>query len=220
MALSGEQGLQELEEMNLSFEVDHWELGQMRTDEIIPGGASLKVTRENYNQYIHSFANYKLNIEMKDQCRAFRNGFKQLVPVEWMRMFGSRELQLVISGDNQGIDMEDLKRNVNYASGYHESQPYIRAFWEIVASLSKEEQGNFLKFITSCSRPPLLGFASIYPKICIQNIPQFTEGGGVPRLPSAATCMNLLKLPKYDDTATLREKLLYAISANCGFELS
>jgi hypothetical protein len=61
----------------------------------------LKVTRENYNQYIHSFANYKLNIEMREQCRAFRNGFKQLVPLTWTRMFGSRELQVVISGDNR-----------------------------------------------------------------------------------------------------------------------
>jgi ubiquitin-protein ligase E3 C len=32
--------------------------------------------------------------------------------------------------------------------------------------------------------------------------------------------MNLLKLPEYLNTKTLREKLLYAINANAGFELS
>ena len=41
-----------------------------------------------------------------------------------------------------------------------------------------------------------------------------------PRLPSAATCMNLLKLPKYDSEQMLKEKLLYAIRSNSGFELS
>jgi ubiquitin-protein ligase E3 C len=40
------------------------------------------------------------------------------------------------------------------------------------------------------------------------------------RLPSAATCMNLLKLPRYSNPQQLRDKLLYAISSNSGFELS
>lgn len=42
----------------------------------------------------------------------------------------------------------------------------------------------------------------------------------VNRLPSASTCFNLLKLPNYRRADTLRMKLLYAISANAGFELS
>lgn len=40
------------------------------------------------------------------------------------------------------------------------------------------------------------------------------------RLPTASTCMNLLKLPEYLHTATLRDKLTYAISSSSGFELS
>ena len=40
------------------------------------------------------------------------------------------------------------------------------------------------------------------------------------RLPTSATCMNLLKLPPYDSRETLRDKLIYAIEAGCGFELS
>ena len=40
------------------------------------------------------------------------------------------------------------------------------------------------------------------------------------RLPTAATCMNLLKLPPYQDTRLMRDKLLYAIKAGAGFELS
>ena len=40
------------------------------------------------------------------------------------------------------------------------------------------------------------------------------------RLPTAATCMNLLKLPPYGSAEQIREKLLYAVKAGAGFELS
>lgn len=92
--------------------------------------------------------------------------------------------------------------------------------------------GSFLKFVTSCSRQPLLGFKQLNPAFCIQKVPayasQYSAGmeaapsnsSEAPRLPTAATCMNLLKLPQYDSTATLREKLLYAVRSNSGFELS
>ena len=45
-------------------------------------------------------------------------------------------------------------------------------------------------------------------------------GKDVSRLPSASTCSNMLKLPNYRRASTMREKLLYAINANAGFELS
>jgi ubiquitin-protein ligase E3 C len=46
------------------------------------------------------------------------------------------------------------------------------------------------------------------------------DAGARQRLPTAATCMNLLKLPPYKGVAEMREKLLYAITAGAGFELS
>ena len=36
------------------------------------------------------------------------------------------ELQLLISGEQKPIDIADLRRNVNYAGGYADSQPYIQ----------------------------------------------------------------------------------------------
>jgi len=52
------------------------------------------------------------------------------------------------------------------------------------------------------------------PPFCIQH------AGSVDRLPTSSTCMNLLKLPEFQDEKTLREKLLYAIQSGAGFELS
>ncbi len=40
------------------------------------------------------------------------------------------------------------------------------------------------------------------------------------RLPTAATCMNLLKLPPYADPRQMRDKLLLAITEAQTFDLS
>ena len=41
---------------------------------------------------------------------------------------------------------------------YTLSHPTIQYFWEVVAQFSEEDKKRLLKFVTSCSRPPLLGF--------------------------------------------------------------
>lgn len=62
------------------------------------------------------------------------------------------------------------------------------------------------------------------PRFGIQQVPAWSPGQDplctAPRLPSAATCMNLLKLPVYRNREELRQKLLYAIDSHSGFELS
>jgi len=111
-----------------------------------------------------------------------------------------------------------------YAGGYHPSQTIIQWLWDVVEEMTPDQQRKFLKFMTSCSRQPLLGFRSLTPLPCIQQI-RLNEGeetmnGHQLRLPTSATCMNLLKLPNYGSRELLKTKLLYAIEAGAGFELS
>jgi ubiquitin-protein ligase E3 C len=40
-------------------------------------------------------------------------------------MFSPREIQLLISGEQKPIDIQDFRQNVNYAGGYSDSDPYI-----------------------------------------------------------------------------------------------
>ena len=87
-------------------------------------------------------------------------------------------------------------------------------FWQVVSGFSELEKKQLLKFVTSCSRPPLLGFRQLHPPFRV--IP----GVGDDRLPSASTCMNVLKLPRFSDNVIMKEKLLYAIFSETGFELS
>jgi ubiquitin-protein ligase E3 C len=104
--------------------------------------------------------------------------------------------------------------------GYHEEHPVIIVLWETLRGFTPQQQRQFLKFVTSCSRAPLLGFAYLEPRMCVQMSGGMLQPGATERLPTAATCMNLLKLPPYRTVKQMREKLLYAISAGAGFELS
>jgi ubiquitin-protein ligase E3 C len=39
------------------------------------------------------------------------------------------------------------------------------------------------------------------------------------KLPTASTCFNILRLPSYTNSKVMKEKVLYAINSNAGFEL-
>jgi ubiquitin-protein ligase E3 C len=189
-----------------------------QTVELIPGGSSIAVTKDNAVRYIHLRAHRRLNIDSNVQTNAFLNGFRDLIPASWVRLFSPYELQRLIGGNDElkGIDVKDLKAAITYGGGYHPSQEVMHWFWNIVEEMTTDQQRKLLKFITSCSRPPLLGFGSMNPRICICQVRISVEV----RLPTSATCMNLLKLPNYQSKEVMKEKLIYAIESGSGFELS
>ena len=61
---------------------------------LVPGGENIPVTSANLSRYIQLVANYRLNTQISAQCRAFLRGFRSLIPLSWMRMFGPAELQV------------------------------------------------------------------------------------------------------------------------------
>lgn len=201
-------------ELGLDFTVLSDELGERRVDELKPGGANITVTSHNRIEYIHLMADYKLNKQIRAQCYAFKQGISNVVSLDWLQMFNNKELQVLISGAQIPVDVHDLKLHTNYTGGYTPDHPTIISFWKVVDEFTDQQRSQLLKFVTSCSRPPLLGFKELDPPFCVQH------AGSVDRLPTSSTCMNLLKLPEFPDEKTLREKLLYAIQAGAGFELS
>uniref|UniRef100_A0A1X7TA40 HECT-type E3 ubiquitin transferase n=1 Tax=Amphimedon queenslandica TaxID=400682 RepID=A0A1X7TA40_AMPQE len=97
---------------------------------------------------------------------------------------------------------------------YSQDHDTIKLFWDVVREFSEKEKQDLIKFVTSCSRAPLLGFSELHPPFTILSARETDH------LPSASTCMHLLKLPLFDNKDTLRDKLVYAISSGSGFELS
>ncbi|TDG42604.1 hypothetical protein AWZ03_010965 [Drosophila navojoa] len=204
----------DVSELNLDFTVASSSLGQTQVVELKPQGQSTPVTNSNRIEYLQLIANYKLNVQIKRHCKAFRKGLSNVLPIEWLYMFSNKELQILISGAEIPIDLEDLKKHCKYGGEYSPEHPSIVAFWEAVEGFDDLQRRQLLKFVTSCSRPPLLGFKDLDPPFFIQN------AGDMERLPTASTCTNLLKLPPFKNAEQMREKLIYAIQSGVGFELS
>ncbi|VDP38075.1 unnamed protein product [Schistosoma curassoni] len=145
-------------------------------------------------------------------------------------------------GGRQISVTNDVKQHTRYSGGFHSNHRVIRWLWDILRrDFDDRERSLFLKFVTSCSRPPLLGFANLEPPFCIRCVHYTNEDQDlgdtlgsvlkgflgvvgrreeVSRLPTASTCFNLLKLPNYSSRSALKEKLRYAINSHAGFELS
>eukprot|EP00698_Gefionella_okellyi_P001089 TRINITY_DN1096_c0_g2_i1.p1 TRINITY_DN1096_c0_g2~~TRINITY_DN1096_c0_g2_i1.p1 ORF type:complete len:698 (+),score=143.86 TRINITY_DN1096_c0_g2_i1:1026-3119(+) len=203
-----------VEDLGLTFAYVDNDLGDAYTVDLIENGRNTAVTNRNVVLYIHLMSNYRLNVSIKPQCDAFLRGFECTVSQDWIKMFSPNDLQILISGTPTPIDIRDLYENTHYGRPYSQSHPTVQMFWAVVAEMSDEERRLLLKFATSCSQPPLLGFGSLQPKFGIIGTDQLDN------LPTASTCQNLLKLPAYQDIDVLRQKLLFAISNAQGFELS
>ncbi|XP_078443992.1 ubiquitin protein ligase 6 isoform X2 [Wolffia australiana] len=210
-----------ISELELYFVIVNNEYGEQKEEELIPGGRNKQVTNENVIMFIHLVANHRLNFQIRQQSLHFLRGFQQLIKKEWIEMFSEDEIQLLISGSLEVLDVDDLRANTQYAGGYHPDHECILAFWEVLKSFSLEHKKKFLKFVTGCSRGPLLGFKHLEPKLCIRRSAASTATEeDLNRLPTSATCMNLLKLPPYKSKEQMRTKLMYAINAEAGFDLS
>jgi ubiquitin-protein ligase E3 C len=126
-------------------------------------------------------------------------------------MFNQQELKILVGGAEEPIDTDDLRSHAVYGGLYDENHPTIQLFWRVVKSLDVEKRRMLLRFVTSCARPPLLyvkaqylllrcivfrltcifhsGFRELRPKFAIRD-----AGTDTSRLPTASTCVNLLKV--------------------------
>ncbi|KJA15318.1 hypothetical protein HYPSUDRAFT_194398 [Hypholoma sublateritium FD-334 SS-4] len=204
-----------LEDLALNFTMAIEEFGLTKTVDLIPNGSNISVTKENRLTYIYLVSHYRLSKQIKQQSEAFFEGLSEMIDQKWLRMFNQQEVQILIGGVNSPIDLDDLRQNTNYGGLYDDAHPVIVTFWNVVNSLDQEQRRALLRFVTSCSRPPLLGFKELIPLFSIRD-----AGVDQNRLPTSSTCVNLLKLPRYETERTLREKLVQAINSNAGFDLS
>jgi ubiquitin-protein ligase E3 C len=183
--------------------------------ELFPGGAKVDVTHANRLRYINAVAKYYLHDRIKRQAGAFFHGLYQVINNSLLGIFSAPELQVLISGTLTGISAIDLQANCQY-SGYYSGDSHMRRFWTIFDGFEQEDKARLVKFVTSCERPPSLGFSDLTPPFTIQRV----ENPHDDRLPTASTCFNVLKLPTYTSASILKAKLLQAIRSSSGFELS
>ncbi|XP_067934700.1 ubiquitin-protein ligase E3B-like [Watersipora subatra] len=230
----------DIEELELNFSYDENVMGKLQNYELKPGGRAISVTNANKISYVHYMARFKMHTRIREQTKAFIRGFGSIVSYEWLQMFSTPEVQKLISGDTIDIDLADLRKHTQYYGGFHNNHRVVNWLWDILQKdFNEKERGQFLKFITSCSKPPLLGFGQLEPPFSIRCVEvsddqdtgdtigsvlkgffSIRKNEPAGRLPTSSTCFNLLKLPNYSKKRILRDKLRYSILNNTGFELS
>ncbi|XP_065890153.1 E3 ubiquitin-protein ligase HACE1-like [Dysidea avara] len=178
-----------------------------------------EVTEENKNDFIKAFSSFKLEISIEKELEAFQNGFWEMIPVEYLRIFTPDQFSLLLSGIPT-IDVDDWKDNTEYSPPSIQSSDVVVWFWSLVRSLPEEEKALLLKFATGSPRVPVGGFAHLEG---ISGLTKFRISfiSGEDRVPEASTCFNNLKLSQYTSEQQCRDKVLIAIRFGCeGFSFA
>mmetsp|Transcript_10348 Transcript_10348/g.20954 ORF Transcript_10348/g.20954 Transcript_10348/m.20954 type:complete len:1614 (-) Transcript_10348:51-4892(-) len=201
---------------HLTFSMEDMSFGRTQIIDLVPNGRSTPVTEENKEDYVSKICQYRMTTAIKNQIKAYLDGFHELINPELISIFTPRELELMISG-LPDIDVDDLKKNTEY-TGWRPADKEIGWFWKIMYELSRDEKAKFLQFVTGSAKVPLAGFSELQG---MRGTKKFTinkdsSGGSKGALMSAHTCFNTLDLPVYQSEEELRAKLLYAINEGTG----
>ncbi|CAB1313936.1 unnamed protein product, partial [Coregonus sp. 'balchen'] len=200
--------------VELYFAQDMEILGKVSTHQLKDDGENELVTAENKEEYISLLTDWRFTRGVEEQTKAFLDGFNEVVPLEWLRYFDEKELELMLCG-MQEIDLSDWQKNTIYRH-YTKNSKQIHWFWQVVKEMDNEKRIRMLQFVTGTCRLPVGGFAELIgsngpQKFCIDKVGKETW------LPRSHTCFNRLDLPPYKSLEQLREKLMFAIEETEGF---
>ncbi|KAJ2162164.1 hypothetical protein GGF46_000906 [Coemansia sp. RSA 552] len=199
----------ELEFLERTFEVEYEDLGEIRTRELVPGGAHTQLTADNRQLFIDKYVDFVFNVSCERQFAEFKRGFDRICGASYVRFMRPQELELLVCGCSD-LDFAALEQSTIYDGGYTKSTPVIQHFWEVVSGFSDELKRKLLFFATSSDRVPIGGLSKLHFVIA-------KNGGDSDRLPTSHTCFNVLLLPEYSSMGKLRERLLTAIHNSEGF---
>lgn len=184
---------------------------------LLPNGQDVPVTAENRVRYIYLLSDFKLNKELHRASSAFLAGFRRLIDEKWLRILSEGELQQVISGSTGGtLDVDDLQRHTEVSNCSGPRDRLVKDFFTALRAMEPQQQVKVLRFVTSCSRAPLLGFSHLQPPFTIYKVHIRNDSE---KLPTASTCFNTLKLPTYSSWKIMKQKLEFVIVQDAGFEL-
>ena len=185
--------------------------GHLITQNLIPNGDDILVTKDNLNLYIEKRIENLRNSQLIGVNEIIK-GINSVFDINYLKIFSSDQLGLLING-TPFIDVDDWRINTQY-KGYNYYDNTIILFWDVISSLSQEELSNFLLFCTGSSKVPIGGFKSLESnrgKISIFEIVKIEYKEGAKNFLRVHTCFNRLDLPNFPDEYTLRQAIKFAL---------
>lgn len=89
---------------------------------------------------------WRMTRGIEDQTKAFLEGFNSVVPLEWLKYFDERELELILCG-MQEIDVEDWQRNTIYRH-YTRNSKQVLWFWQVSLPVRSDQHCYFCVRVT------------------------------------------------------------------------
>ena len=209
---------------------------------IDPSAAGAVGTAANLRRYIDGLVFAKATNCAGPALAAFANGFWDVVPQAYLRVFSGSELGGLLHGQRR-ISVSDLQAatvlNPPTESAHH------RYLWQVLRTFSQADLRRFIRFLTGTETVPASGFRALrwVPNIDVPaevkaqaatlraaavapNVPIVAVGGvpvplaDAPKfqaqidriLPSASTCSSTLHLPPYSSARILEERLRFALT--------
>lgn len=202
-----------IEELGLDFTLPGYPNIELRK-----GGKDMAVNLDNLGQYVNLVSHWLLVEGVSTQMEAVREGFESVFPVDTLQMFYPEELDQIFCGSSMlhqasytKWDPAALLEACKPDHGYTGDSKSIKVLFEVMSSYSRDEQRQFLQFVTGCPRLPVGGFKALSPPLTIvKKSFDCPDANPDDYLPSVMTCVNYLKLPDYSSKEIMREKLRIA----------
>uniref|UniRef100_A0A8D3BTD1 HECT and RLD domain containing E3 ubiquitin protein ligase 3 n=1 Tax=Scophthalmus maximus TaxID=52904 RepID=A0A8D3BTD1_SCOMX len=192
-------------------EITRENYGMTEVKELIPGGESVSVDRNNRKEFVEAYLRYVFSDSVSEQYSAFSSGFLKVCGGEILSLFQPSELMAMVVGNNN-YNWEEMEKNTVYKGEYTATHPTVRLFWEVFHEFPLEKKKQFLLFLTGSDRIPIHGMESL--RIIIQSTTAEEH-----YLPVAHTCYNLLDMPRYQTKEILHRRLTRAVEQYEGFSL-
>ncbi|BGP04499.1 Putative E3 ubiquitin-protein ligase [Rhodotorula toruloides] len=185
--------------------------GEVVEVDLVENGAEVAVTDENRQDYVQRLVNFILSTSVSSQWDAFSEGFNEVCSGNALSLFKAQELELVVRGSPEPLDVQALK-GVTVYEGFSADEPTIQHFWSVFASLQPDRQRRLLAFCTASDRIPATGVSGLQLRLqCL--------GDDNDRLPQSHTCFNTLSMWRYGTREKVERMLVRAMEDSEGFGL-
>ncbi|KAI9892950.1 MAG: putative E3 ubiquitin-protein ligase [Vezdaea aestivalis] len=190
--------------------------GEVTQIPLCVNGEKRAVTNTNRREFVNLYVQYLLDAAVARQFEPFKRGFFTVCGGNALSLFRSEEIELLIRGSDEPLDVLSLKAVAHYENwgpGANASlEPVVCWFWTAFEESNPKRQRKLLSFITGSDRIPAMGAASLVIKLS-------RLGDDSERFPAARTCFNMLQLYRYRTRAKFERKLWTAVEESEGFGL-